>query len=265
MSSKYSDDRRIDSDIRELLVSEAQRINSEAFIADDPVQFPRMFSDIRDIEIVALLASTIAWGNRTMICRNCDKMLSLMDRQPYKYIMDRGFDDLPDINIHRTFFAKDMRAYLKGLHRIYSRHTTLDDFARARGIPTAGLPAWALADAINGEIAAANDGCANSRCLPLNTATTALKRLNMALRWLVRDDGIVDMGVWKCLTPAQLYIPLDVHVGNVSRSLGLLDRKSNDRKAVLDLTDTLRTLRPADPVFFDYALFGIGVTAKNKR
>ena len=80
----------------------------------------------------------------------------------------------------------------------------------------------------------------------------------MALRWLVRDDGIVDMGVWKgVITPAQLYIPLDVHVGDTARSLGLLDRRANDRRSVEQLTATLRTIRPHDPVYYDYALFGL--------
>ena len=88
---------------------------------------------------------------------------------------------------------------------------------------------------------------------------TALKRFNMALRWLVRTDGIVDLGVWKSLKPSQLYIPLDVHVGNTARELGLISRKANDRKTVELLTEALRPLRPSDPAFFDYALFGIGV------
>ena len=89
--------------------------------------------------------------------------------------------------------------------------------------------------------------------------TTALKRINMALRWLVRRDGIVDMGVWTSIKPSQLFIPLDVHVGNTARALGLLQRRGNDRKAVEQLTALLRTLRPDDPVLYDFALFGIGV------
>jgi uncharacterized protein (TIGR02757 family) len=86
-----------------------------------------------------------------------------------------------------------------------------------------------------------------------------LKRINMALRWLVRDDGIVDMGVWQSIPKSKLYIPLDVHVGNTARDLGLITRKANDRKTVVELTGILRTLRPDDPVYYDYALFGIGV------
>ena len=252
-------ERIVDVEIRELLDREAARINHTDFIEKDPVQFPRKFELQQDIEIAALLSATLAWGNRTMICRDCTRMLELMDWQPYRYVMDRGYEDLPDMNIHRTFFARNLRHYLRGLHGVYSKHATLEDFAGARGVQLSETPSWALAEELNRELAAANGGEADSRCLPLNLRTTALKRLNMALRWLVRDDGIVDMGVWKVLSPAQLFIPLDVHVGNVSRQLGLLTRRSDDRRAATELTEVLRTLRPDDPVFYDYALFGLGV------
>lgn len=245
-----------------LLDTEATRINSPEFIADDPVQFPRRFGDVRDIEIAAFLSATLAWGNRRMICRDCDRMLALMDNQPYRYMIDEGYEDLPDMNIHRTFFAADLRHYLRGLRRIYVAHGTLQDFARNIGMSQADLPAWHLVSAMNTELALANGGRSDSRCLPGNVDTTALKRVNMALRWLVRNDGIVDLGVWDVISPGRLYIPLDVHVANVSRQLGLLARRSNDRKAVLELTDRLRRMRPADPVFYDYALFGIGVTSR---
>lgn len=248
----------IPSDIAEMLEQEALRINSPEFIDLDPVQFPRRFSRLQDIEIAALVCSSISWGNRTMIRRSCDRMLALMGHDPYDYVMEQGYEDLPDCNIHRTFFARNLRHFLRGLHAIYSRYDSLNDFARGCRIADNPTPAWALADALNRAFADANGGCGDSRCLPLNLSTTALKRLNMALRWLVRNDGIVDLGVWDCITPDRLYIPLDVHVGNVARQLGLLTRKANDRHSVIELTDTLRLLRPEDPVWFDYALFGIG-------
>nr|MDE6491462.1 DUF2400 domain-containing protein [Muribaculaceae bacterium] len=81
-----------DNDLRLLLDTEAARINSPAFIADDPVQFPRRFTDLRDVEIAAMLAAHIAWGNRRMICRDCDRMLALMDNRPYEYLIDEGYE-----------------------------------------------------------------------------------------------------------------------------------------------------------------------------
>ncbi len=248
-----------DNDLKDLLDREAMRINNIDFIDRDPVQFPRRFSKLQDIEIASLLSATIAWGNRKMICRDCDRMLALMDNDPYNYVMDEGYEELPDMNIHRTFFAKNLRHFLRGLHAVYSRHASLADFAKAEAIADDELPSWKLVASLNRELAAANNGEADCRCLPGNLTTTALKRVNMALRWLVRDDGIVDMGVWDVITPSQLYIPLDVHVGNTARELGLLNRKSDDKKAVLELTSRLRNFRPEDPVWYDYALFGLGV------
>lgn len=246
-------------DIKELLDSEARRINHVDFIANDPVQFPRRFERLQDIEIAALLSATIAWGNRKMICNNCNKMLALMDNQPYDYVMDKGYEELPDMNIHRTFFSKNLRYYLRGLNFIYSRYGSLHDFTKHMAISSSEFPSWKLVEEMNKVFTEANNGESDNRCLPGNLQNTALKRINMALRWLVRDDGIVDMGVWNVIKPSQLFIPLDVHVGNVSRELGLLTRNANDRKATIELTEMLRKMRPEDPVWYDYALFGIGV------
>lgn len=249
----------IDSALVELLDSEARRINSPEFIGNDPVQFPRLFERQQDVEIAALLSATIAWGNRKMICRNCAKMLDMLGGRPYDFVMGENYEELDDGNIHRTFFVENLRHYLRGLRRVYSRFGTLEAFGASEGIDRDEWPAWKLVEALNREFAAANNGRCDSRCLPQNVDNSALKRINMALRWLVRDDGIVDLGVWKLLKPSQLYIPLDVHVGNTARQLGLLERRSNDRKAVAELTRTLRRLRPDDPVIYDFALFGIGM------
>lgn len=249
-------------DLKELLDREAARFNTPDFIGADPVQFPRRFDRLPDIEIASLLASTVAWGNRKMICANIGKMLSLMDWSPSAYLLDKGYEELPDMNIHRTFFARDLRAFLRGLYPIYRKHGSLQEYARSKGVGQSEHPAWALAAAINASLEQENRDHpeANlSRCLPQNLKSTALKRLNMALRWLVRDDGIVDMGVWDVITPAQLYIPLDVHVGDTSRELGLLARSANDRRSVEELTSALRRFNPADPVIYDYALFSLGL------
>lgn len=255
----------IDPDLKDFLDAEACRINHPDFIADDPVQFPRRFTALQDIEIASLLCSSIAWGNRKMICRDCDRMLALMGHDPYNYVMDRAYEDLPDQNIHRTFFAANLRHFLRGLHRVYSRYGSIDAFSAHHKVGEDPFPAWRLVELLNRELAAANDGREDSRCLPLNLDKTALKRVNMALRWLVRRDAIVDLGVWESIRPDQLYIPLDVHVGNTARDLGLINRKANDRRSAVELTECLRPLRPDDPCFYDFALFGIGIEGKQKK
>jgi len=98
-----------------------------------------------------------------------------------------------------------------------------------------------------------------SRHIANPAANSACKRINLALRWLVRREGPVDMGLWKSISPSELFIPLDVHVGRTARLLGLLERKSNDKKAVISLTEKLREFCPEDPVKYDLALFGYGI------
>lgn len=250
----------ISRDIRDLLDAEATRINRPEFIENDPVQFPRRFSKLQDIEIAAFLSAIIAWGRRTMICRDCEKMLNLMDNEPFAYVMDKGYEDLdPSLNIHRTFFARHLQYFLRGMNRIYREFGSLDTFAASLRVGETDAPAWKLVEEMEKVMRDENNGENCSQCLPVNLDSTALKRVNMALRWLVRDDGIVDMGVWKSIPKSKLYIPLDVHVGNTARNLGILERKANDRKSVDQLTAALRTIRPDDPVFYDYALFGIGI------
>lgn len=250
----------IERDIVELLDREATRINRPEFIGNDPVQFPRRFSRRQDIETVAFLSAIIAWGRRTMICRDAERMLTLMDHEPYAYVMEQGYEDLdPRMNLHRTFFAEHFQWFLRGLRRIFRDYGSLDSFSGAVGAGKCEAPAWKLVEEMERVMRDENQGLDCPQCLPVNLRNTALKRVNMALRWLVRDDGIVDMGIWESIPKSKLYIPLDVHAGNTARSLGLLDRKANDRKSVELLTSELAAIRPEDPVFYDYALFGIGV------
>lgn len=243
-----------------LLDAEAARINNPAFIGADPVQFPRRFSEIHDVEITALLSAIIAWGNRKMICRDAERMLEIMRQEPWTFVREKAYEAIdPDRNIHRTFFGRHLQYFLRGLRRIYSRYPSLDAFAAEKRVGEEDCCSWRLVEEMQRQMQEANRGETCSRCLPLNLKTTALKRVNMALRWLVRDDGIVDMGLWKSIPKSKLYIPLDVHAGNTARALGLLNRKANDRKATEELTLALRGINPADPCLYDYALFGLGI------
>ena len=248
--------------LRDFLDREACRINHPDFIFNDPVQFPRRFGRLQDIEIVSFLSATIAWGKRKMICDNCEKMLHIMENSPYEYVMDEAYEDLPDINIHRTFFARNFKYMLRGFRAIYSKYGSLNNFAKAEKVGENTYPAWRLVERMQMLFCEANEGECDSQCLPTQLKNTALKRVNMALRWLVRNDGIVDMGVWDCVKPSQLFIPLDVHVGNTVRALGMIERKANDRNTVLEVTDVLRQMRPDDPIVYDFALFGIGIGEK---
>ncbi len=249
--------------IKELLDEQVLKINTPDFIKDDPVQFPRRFDKLQDIEIVAFTTATIAWGKRSMILRDTERMLSLMNNTPYEFVMNKGFETLGNANVHRTFFQPDLAYMLRGFYSIYSKYESINNMVKELGIGNDSAPAWKLCKTVRELSYKANNGCYNSQCFPSNFNSSALKRINLAIKWLVRDDGIVDLGVWDCIKPSQLYIPLDVHVGNTARKLNLLRRKSNDRKSVEELTTILREFNPNDPIVYDFALFGIGVNDIN--
>ena len=246
--------------LQELLDQAVSEINVPEFIDDDPVQFPHRFSRREDIEIVTFLCAIMAWGRRPMILRDCERLLQLMDNEPLKYTMSGDYELLPDsLNIHRTMFASHLKYLLRGFRAVINRYGTIESFAHAHVPQDAAAAPWLFGEALRCYMADVNGGARCSECIPAMMDKTALKRINMALRWLVRDDGIVDLGIWTALKPNQLYIPLDVHVGNTSRSLGLLTRKSNDRKAAELLTTALRKFDPKDPIRYDFALFGLGI------
>lgn len=254
--------------MKERLDALVAKYNVPEFADDDPVGFPRAFSSRGDIEISALLTSTIAWGRRPMILRNARKMHALLDNRPEDFVRGGDIESIPDDNVHRTFFGRHLRYYLRGLRELYHRYGSLEDFAVSIGAPQSEAPAWEIAGALGRLLADANAHCplgGPDRCLPADMRTTALKRFNMALRWLVRDDGIVDIGCWTALRPSQLYIPLDVHSAATARSLGLLERRANDRRAVEELTARLREYNAEDPTVYDFALFGAGIAGGLSR
>ena len=251
--------------IKEYLDNLVERNNTGAFIKDDPVQFPHRYTDIRDIEIVSFLVATIAWGNRKMILNNANKMLEIMGRSPYDYVMSGGWENLDaDKCVHRTFFGRDLQYYCRGLKYLYEvprscgarndSHTLEDIFYNEEH------DVWRGIENFRSLMAEANGGTSkhiSNPCCGEPKKGSACKRLHMALRWLVRNDRIVDLGVWKRLKPKDLMIPLDVHVARVSRDLGLIERKSNDRTTVEMLTAKLREFDAEDPVKYDFALFGV--------
>lgn len=239
------------TDLKGFLDEWVSKINVPAYIETDPVQFPLNYSHLPDREVAAFLTATITWGNRKMILKSATKMFELMGSSPYDFIMSQGYAKLGSGNIHRTFFEKDLVYLCNGLRACYLKYGGLEVVFSSKP------DLWEGIDAFRDALAFANDGFYSKHVSNPNT-NSACKRLHLALRWLVRNDGIVDLGVWKNIASSQLYIPLDVHVGRVSRSLGLLDRNQNDKKAVESLTEVLRGFNPNDPVVYDFALFGIG-------
>jgi uncharacterized protein (TIGR02757 family) len=247
------------SDLKEFLDEKVLLYNNPNFIDSDPIQIPHLFSLKEDIEIAGFLAATISWGNRKMIVQNSHKMMQIMGNSPYDFVMHHNQKDLNKLEnfVHRTFNAIDFESFIKSLKNIYQNHNGLEAvFAKHQEIDSMqkGISEFKK---VFFEIE--NQQRTQKHVSDPNN-NSAAKRINMFLRWMVRDDKKgVDLGVWKSISPSKLSCPLDVHSGNVARKLNLLTRKQNDGKALAELDFSIRNLDKNDPVKYDFALFGLGV------
>ena len=242
-----------------------KKICTAGFIKDDPVQFPRRYKRQEDKEIAVFLTATIAWGKRDLILRSAEKMFALMGESPFDFIMSDGHKKLKNNNIHRTFFESDLKYFCCGFKYCYNKYGKLESLFSLSGAQTKEKDVWQGIKLFREKMAFANKGVYSKHISNPGEEGgngSACKRLNLALRWLVRGAP-VDLKLWKSLSAKDLYIPLDIHVARTARSLGLLQRGSNDKKAVIELTEKLREFCPEDPVKYDFALFGAGVNNLN--
>lgn len=256
-------------ELREFLDEKVELYNNPTFIESDPIQIPHQFSVKEDIEIAAFLSATIAWGNRKMIINNAKKMMELLDNSPHDFITNHKEQDLKPLEnfVHRTFNGIDFTYFIKALQNIYKNHNGLEAVFNASA---PALPSGREADSLQKAITnfktvffELEHEQRTQKHISNPAKGSCAKRLNMFLRWMVRNDNAgVDFGIWETLSPASLSCPLDVHSGNVARKLGLLNRKQNDAKALFELDTNLRKLDANDPVKYDFALFGLGVFEK---
>jgi uncharacterized protein (TIGR02757 family) len=247
-------------DLKDFLEEKYLKYNNPSFIECDPISIPHSFSGLRDREISGFLTAAIAWGRRDLILRSSRILLERMDNSPYEFIISAGEQEISRLSgfVHRTFNGSDCIYFIKGLRHIYSNYASMEQVV-LKGMSETGSLRDGLSH-LRSVFFTLPHASRNEKHFADVNGGAAGKRLNMFLRWMVRNDRRgVDFGVWKGIDPAALYIPLDLHSGNTARRLGLLTRKMNDWKAVEELTAVLRDFDPADPVKYDFALFGLGV------
>lgn len=247
-------------DIKAFLDAQYEHYNRQDFIENDPVLIPHSFSKKQDIEISAFWTSMLAWGQRKTIISKARDLFSRMGASPHEFILNhresdrKSFEDFK----HRTFNYTDTLYFLDRLQRHYRQNDSLES----------AFLAGDISPGIRQSLSLFHEGFFDVEYAPQRTRKhistpvrkSSCKRLNMFLRWMVRKDRKgVDFGLWEMITPDQLMMPLDVHVGRVARKMGLLERKQNDWLAVEELTERMRQFDPADPVKYDFALFGMGV------
>ncbi|HET8808755.1 MAG TPA: TIGR02757 family protein [Flavobacteriaceae bacterium] len=249
------------SEIKEFLDEKTAYYNHPKFIETDPIQVPYLFSEKHDIEIAGFLTATIAWGNRKSIIKNAVRLMELFDNAPFQFVQQHQASDLEKLLpfVHRTFNSEDLIYFIKSLQNIYHNHQGLESvFSKQQE----GKNLQYAIHRFKRIFFELPHPLRVTKHVSDPQKNSAAKRINMFLRWMVRNDGIVDFGIWKSLSPAQLSCPLDVHSGNTARKLNLLARKANDAKAVSELDVALRKLNPSDPVKYDFALFGLGAIEK---
>ncbi len=247
------------SDLKEFLDEKVELYNRPSFIEHDPISIPHLYTKKEDIEIAGFLTATIAWGNRKMILRNASRIMALLDDSPYDFIMNSEGPDLERVEgfVHRTFNSSDLLCFIKALKYIYQRKGGLETIFNENKTKDSLQPAIHKLYTVFFELPH-NHG--TERHISDPDKGSAAKKINMFLRWMIRNDNRgVDFGLWKSIPPSVLSCPLDVHSGNVARKLGILTRKQNDAKAVSELDTILRTFDKNDPVKYDFALFGLGV------
>ncbi|MEE9407208.1 MAG: TIGR02757 family protein [Polaribacter sp.] len=249
-------------DLKEFLDEKVTLYNNQKFIESDPIQIPHQFAEKEDIEIAAFLTAIISWGNRKMIIRNASKMMELLDNSPYDFILNHQEKDLQNFNgfVHRTFNSIDLQQFVTSLQHIYKNYGGLEESLSIQGNSNTYQTSIHHFKQLFFEV---NHPQRTQKHISDPLKNSAAKRINMFLRWMVRDDKTgVDFGLWNTHSAANLSCPLDVHSGNVARKLKLLLRKQNDWRSVIELDINLRKLDKYDPVKYDFALFGLGVFEK---
>lgn len=231
----------MEDNVRKRLAGWAEKYNSPEYFKEDPVAFPSRFAtdlkggrcSLKDVEIAAVFAAHFAWGRRSMIVRDCARLFNQMQRKPYDFVM-KGQCPRGDISIHRTIKWCDVASICDRLKAWYEGHDSLEPMD-ADGIRTMVFGQKPDAKAPN-------------------------KKINLMRRWMVRDDGKVDLGLWKDTDKARLIIPLDTHVFTQAAALGLTSRRQKDLATALEVTEAFEEIFPGDPCKGDFALFGYGVT-----
>ena len=252
-------------ELKELLERLYDRYNRPEFIPDDPISVPHRYAERADREIAGFFAATIAWGNRKAIVRSGHRMMHFMDDAPADFVRNASERELAMLStyVHRTFNGQDLRDFVLALRRMEELHGGIGAFFESRYEVTRSMP-QVLADFRRAFFAADHAPHCEKHLSSIEKGA-ACKRLCMYLRWMVRRDGRgVDFGEWRRIPMSALRLPLDVHVGDVGRALGLLTRRQNDWRAVEELTAALRAFDAEDPARYDFSLFGVGIDSPAK-
>jgi len=248
------------AELKQFLDEKSDLYNQPGFIENDPISIPHAFKKKQDIEIAGLFASVLAWGQRKTIIRKCRELLAMMDNDPHQFILTHRAKDLTAFEKfkHRTFNATDTLYFIAFLKWYYQTHSSLEEaFKISVDDKNVG---GALVNFHQMFFSLIDHPRRTQKHIATPERKSTCKRLNMYLRWMVRNDRKgVDFGIWNSILPSQLICPCDLHVDRVARKLKLIKRKQTDWITATELTSNLQKLDSSDPVKYDFALFGLGI------
>lgn len=250
------------AEVKDFLEEKVIKYNQPSFIENDPISIPHLFTKKEDIEIAGFLTATIAWGRRDLILKSANFLMQLLEHSPYEFLCESNKNDWDRFErfYYRTFSSVDCLYFIKALKAIYKDHNGLEGVFASHYQPGDIKPVIQYFR----DVFLSFDPQQRTHKHVANILKGAsAKRINMYLRWMVRNDNCgVDFGLWNSIKTSDLILPLDLHTGNTSRKLGILQRKQNDIKAVDEVMTVLRQFDCNDPVKYDFALFGLGVEEK---
>lgn len=250
--------------MKTLLDSYVLKYETKDFIGSDPVRFVHKFKEKRDKEIAGFIASMFAYGKREVFIDKLNYIFDLTDNKPYEFVKSFDYKDncIKDCDYR---FSKncDLIAVFKILNDLYSQNETLESLFEYSYKQKNDI--WNMFEGVVDYFYSKADKnlvtAGFYHLLPDPAKKSALKRMNMLMRWFVRKSA-VDSGIWNFIPKSVLLIPLDTHVAKISRKLGFLTRNDNGYRSVIEITENLRKFDPDDPVKYDFALFGYGVNNK---
>ncbi|WDF67226.1 TIGR02757 family protein [Sphingobacterium oryzagri] len=252
-----------DFNIKSFLDAKVDQFNRPAFIPNDPIVIPHLFTKQQDIEIMGFFAAILAWGQRKTIINKCNELIQRFDGEPAKFITQHSEHDLKNLLgfKHRTFNDTDLLYFVAFLRFHYTRFASLEDaFLLAAQHPDGFSIERSLNEFKAYFFSLPDHPIRTKKHISSPMQKSSCKRLNMFLRWMVRQDNSgVDFGIWKRIAASDLICPCDIHVERVARRFGLITADKVNWKTAVELTENLKVFDPKDPVKYDFALFGIGV------
>lgn len=233
-------------------------LNRRELVHPDPLEFLYDYGDDGDREIVALVASCLAYGSVYQILRSVSSVLASMP-SPRRFLLEASREELLGTFAnfkYRFTTGKELATMLFGAKRVVERYGSLHACFASGLRPDHETVIPALSFFVR-ELSRVFDGPPRS-LLPAPERGSAVKRLNLFLRWMVRQDA-VDPGGWHSVPAARLLVPVDIHMHRLCLRLGLTHRKQADLKAACEITNAFKAVAPDDPVRFDFCLTRLGI------